>query len=225
MNYEFALDKKALISLIAGSVVIAVLMFAAGWVVGLHWTVAASSEVASNTANDERGALPKEPVLHEDAAAPNVETEKSVKPKLTVPKEAVEAPPQATTAANAATSTATNAAATKAMPTAQPVGDVRIIESTADDAATGADANAAAPEYVTVQVGVFLDQKEASQLLQQIERKGYAPTFFSGRDAEARQWYAVRIGVYSDKQQAANAAANFTKQEKIKAVVRPLESL
>lgn len=221
MNYEFALDKKALISLIAGSVVIAVLMFAAGWVVGLHWTVAASSEVASNTANDERGALPKEPVLHEDAAAPNVETEKSVKPKLTVPKEAVEAPPQASTAANAAT----NAAATKAMPTAQPVGDVRIIESTADDAATGADANAAAPEYVTVQVGVFLDQKEASQLLQQIERKGYAPTFFSGRDAEARQWYAVRIGVYSDKQQAANAAANFTKQEKIKAVVRPLESL
>jgi len=221
MNYEFALDKKALISLIAGSVVIAVLMFAAGWVVGLHWTVAASSEVASNTANEERAALPKEPVLHEDAAAPNVETEKSVKPKLTVPKEAVEAPPQATTAANAAT----NAAATKAMPAAQPVGDVRIIESTADEAATGADANAAEPEYVTVQVGVFLDQKEASQLLQQIERKGYAPTFFSGRDAEARQWYAVRIGVYSDKQQAANAAANFTKQETLRAVVRPLESL
>lgn len=36
---------------------------------------------------------------------------------------------------------------------------------------------------------------------------------------------AVRIGVYSDKQQATNAAANFTKQEKMKAVVRPLEAL
>jgi cell division protein FtsN len=58
-----------------------------------------------------------------------------------------------------------------------------------------------------------------------MERKGYAPTFFSGRDAEARQWYAVRIGTYSDKEQATKAAANFTKQEKIKAVVRPAESL
>jgi septal ring-binding cell division protein DamX len=221
MNYEFALDKKAVISVIAGSVVIAVLLFVAGWVIGRQWTVAASGEVASTTANDERNALPTEPVLNEEVSAPKAQAPGSAKPKLTVPKEAVEAPPQASAVASAAT----NAVATKAMPAAQPVGEVRIIESTADDASGEANANAAEPEYVTVQVGVFLDQKEASQLLQQIERKGYAPTFFSGRDAEARQWYAVRIGVYSDKQQAANAAANFTKQEKIKAVVRPISSL
>lgn len=214
MNYEFALDKKALISLIAGSVVMGLLLFSAGWMVGQQWTVAASAEVASTTTEEERAALPKEPVLHEGASAPNVETPKTVKPtKLTVPKEAVETPTKAS-------------AATSAMPVSQPASDVRIIESTADDAASDADGKAAAqPEFVTVQVGVFLDQKEASQLLQQVERKGYAPSFFSGRDAEARQWYAVRIGVYSDKQQAANAAANFTKQEKMKAVVRPLESL
>jgi len=98
------------------------------------------------------------------------------------------------------------------------------------DAAENGDQSAAntAPadsDYLTVQVGVFLDDKEAGRLLQQMESKGYRPTFFSGRDAESRQWYAVRIGVYSDKQQAANAAANFTKQEKLKAVVRPVESL
>lgn len=216
MNYEFALDKKAVISLIAGSVVMALLLFVAGWVVGRQWTVAASSEVASATSNDERAALPKEPVLNDEAPAPKAAAPTAVKPKLTVPKEAVEAPPQASAAASAAT--------TSAMPAAQPAGDVKIIQSTADDA-TGSDANVAEPDYVTVQVGVFLDQKEASNLLRKIEAQGYAPTFFSGRDAEARQWYAVRIGVYSDRQQAANAAANFTKQEKIKAVVRPLESL
>lgn len=218
MNYEFALDKKALISLIAGSVVMALLLFVAGWVVGRQWTVAASTEVASATTNDQRAALPKEPVLAEEPAVPNPETTKSAKPKLTVPKEAVEAPPTQAAATNAATG-----AVTSALPTARPVGDVRIIESTADEA-SAADEKPE-PDYVTVQVGVFLDQKEASQLLQQMEKKGYAPTFFSARDAEAREWYAVRIGVYSDKQQAANAAANFTKQEKIKAVVRPLESL
>jgi hypothetical protein len=212
MNYEFALDKKSLVSLIAGSVVIAVLLFLAGWIVGRQWTTVATAEAATIT-DDERAALPKEPVLHEDASVPNGDTPKSAKPKITVPKEAVEAPAQASAAASQ-------------FPSAQPAGDVRVIETTADSAAGEADPNAAAqPEYVTVQVGVFLEQKEASQLLQQVERKGYAPTFFSGRDAEARQWYAVRIGVYSDKQQAANAAANFTKQEKIKAVVRPLESL
>jgi hypothetical protein len=212
MNYEYALDKKALISLIAGLVMIGVLLFLAGWVVGRQWTVVAAENTSANTAN-ELAALPKEPVLHEDASAPNVETARSVKPaKVTVPREAVETPAQAS-------------AATSAIAVSQPAGDVRIIESTADDAAASEGEKAAEPEYVTVQVGVFLDQKEASQLLQQIERKGYAPTFFSGRDAEARQWYAVRIGVYSDKQQAANAAANFTKQEKLKAVVRPVESL
>jgi cell division septation protein DedD len=121
-------------------------------------------------------------------------------------------------------------AASAAEPTAQvadtklTADEVRIIEEAPADPASEDNA-ASEPEYVTVQVGVFLDEKEASRLLQQMERKGYAPSFFSGRDAEARQWYAVRIGAYSDKQQAANAATNFTRQEKMKAVVRPLGSL
>ena len=101
--------------------------------------------------------------------------------------------------------------------------EVRIISEATD--LSSEETTASEPEYVTVQVGVFLDEKEANRLLKDIERKGYAPSFFSGRDAEARQWYAVRIGAYSDKQQASNAAANFTKQEKMKAVVRPLGSL
>jgi len=212
MNYEFALDKKALISLIAGSVLIAVLLFLAGLIVGRQWTVVVSAEAASKSTDEERAALPKEPVLHEeDASAPNTGTPRSIKPKVTAPQEPAAAATQASAAA-------------AQPPASQPAGDVRIIESVTDNAAQPDEA-ATEPEYVTVQVGVFLDQKEASHLLQQIEARGYAPTFFSGRDAEARQWYAVRIGVYSDKQQATNAAANFTKQEKMKAVVRPLEAL
>jgi hypothetical protein len=211
MNYEFALDKKASISLIAGSVLIGILLFVAGLIVGRQWTVVASAEAASTTTNNERAALPNEPVLNEDASAPKTDTPTSIKPKVTASQEPAAA--------------ATESAAASKLPASQPAGDVRIIESVTDDAATQPDEKAADPEYVTVQVGVFLDQKEASHLLQQIEARGYAPTFFSGRDAEARQWYAVRIGVYSDKQQATTAAANFTKQEKMKAVVRPLESL
>jgi hypothetical protein len=44
-------------------------------------------------------------------------------------------------------------------------------------------------------------------------------------DAQDRQWYSVRIGAYAEQSEAAHAAANFMKQEKMKAVVRPLGSL
>lgn len=220
MNYEFALDKKAIFSLIAGSLAIGVLLFFAGLIVGWQFPSVASPALASTNTQDERAALPQEPVLNEESAAANSGAPRTTKPKVALPKE------PANTSAPASAS-ASAAAAPPMMPQAAgAAGEIRIIETTADQTSTAGDEQAAAePEYVTVQVGVFLDEKEASRLLQQMERKGYAPTFFSGRDAEARQWYAVRIGVYSDKQQATNAAANFAKQEKMKAVVRPAESL
>lgn len=208
MAYDFALDKKAVISLIAGSVVIGVLLFLAGWIVGRQWPFAESPAVAATTTDNERAALPNEPVLKE--AGPAVKTPKSATPKVDPPLQAPTTPTAAPQAAHAAATQVTD-------------GAVAIISEA--EAAPSTEAAASEPEYVTVQVGVFLDEKDASNLLHQIERKGYAPTFFTGRDAEARQWYAVRIGMYSDKQQAANAAANFMKQEKIKAVVRPAESL
>jgi hypothetical protein len=93
-----------------------------------------------------------------------------------------------------------------------------------EDSATTAQ-NTSAGDLVTVEVGTFLDANAANSLFKSLERKGYAPTFFTGRDAQSREWYAIRIGAYSDKRQAENAAANFTKQEKLKAVVRPLGSL
>lgn len=215
MSYEFALDKKAVVSLVVGWILIAGLLFLAGWIVGRQWPMAESASTSTAAADEQRAELPKEPLLIDDEKAPAREmtAQKSVKPQLALPQQPQPtAPPSAPQAAVAALS-------------APPPKDDRVV--IISEAETDAANASAAPEseYVTVQVGVFLDEKEASRLLQQMERKGYAPTFFSGRDAEARQWYAVRIGTYSDKDQAAKAAANFTKQEKIKAVVRPAESL
>ena len=211
MTYDFALDKKAIISLIAGSVVIAALLFVAGLLVGRQW-LGTDSVAVAHAAENERAALPTEPVLNEEAAAAHPAAPQKPKPELPLPKQATE---------------------TSAAPGAEPVavpGKVPPPQVVSEAATENADPSAAntqpaESDYVTVQVGVFLDDKEAGRLLQQMENKGYRPTFFTGRDAESRQWYAVRIGVYSDKQQAASAAANFTKQEKLKAVVRPVESL
>ncbi|HEU4432066.1 MAG TPA: SPOR domain-containing protein [Pyrinomonadaceae bacterium] len=214
MNYEFSLSKTASISLIAGSVFISVLLFGAGLVVGSQWLVSSSTS-SETTAKNEEPDVPTEPVLKE---------EKPLAPKSpAAPNMSAPAAPAKAPAAQqpAATFAAADIAEAAAAPPAN--GEVKIIQEAGADAAT--DQASSEPDYVTVQIGVFRDEKEADRLLKEVERKGYAPSFFSGRDAEARQWYAVRIGAYSDKHQASNAAANFTKQEKMKAVVRPLGSL
>lgn len=213
MTYDFALDKKAAISLIAGSVAIAILLFVAGLIVGRQWPGADATALASTKAEKERAAAPSEPVLNDEPAAPPAGPQKAT-PSLVLPKQAGEAPAGQSVPA-------TPAAALGTVPPPQVISEAET--QNIDEYA--ANAQPAEANYLTVQVGVFLDDKEAGRLLQQMESKGYRPTFFSGRDAESRQWYAVRIGVYSDKQQAASAAANFTKQEKLKAVVRPVESL
>lgn len=212
MNYEFSLNKTAVISLVAGSMVFGILLFAAGLVVGSEWlgtTPATSKAIAKN--DEDEG--PTEPVLNDEEPTP--------KKKAAPPKDAdqEEEAPAKEPAAGEPEDAAPPATAQEASAN----GGIQIIQEAATDA--NGDAIESEPEYVTVQVGVFLDQEEANRLLKDIERKGYAPSFFSGRDAEARQWFAVRIGAYSDRQQAANAAANFTRQEKLKAVVRPVGSL
>jgi len=210
MNYEFSLNKTAVISLIAGSIVFGVLLFAAGLIVGSEWLGTASAATSGAVAKNEEAEGPKEPVLNDEEAAPKkAAPPKNSDQKPATPKEPGAAQPEAAPQANEKQAAAD--------------GSVQIIHETAAEA-DGA-AGESEPNYVTVQVGVFQDENEANHLLKQIERKGYAPTFFSGRDAEARQWYAVRIGAYSDREQAVNAAANFSKQEKLKAVVRPLGSL
>lgn len=211
MTYDFALDKKSVISLIAGSVAIAALLFVAGLIVGRQW-LGTDSVTVAHAAENDHAALPTEPVLNEEAAA--APAAPRAKPTLPLPKHAGETPIEQSV---------------PTAPVAVPgnVAPPQVVSEAAIENAdqSAADIQLAESEYVTVQVGVFLDDKEAGRLLQQMENKGYRPTFFSGRDAESRQWYAVRIGVYSDKQQAASAAANFSKQEKLKAVVRPVESL
>ena len=214
MNYEFSLNKTAALSLLVCSILISVLLFAAGLLVGSQW-LTSSAAPADTVANNEQPDVPQEPVLNDEKAP-------APKTPVTPPKTAAPAAPKAPPAAIAPPEDTTPPPVTPAAAAAN--GEIKIIQEAATEAAN--DQNAASePEYVTVQIGVFLDEREADRLLKDVERKGYAPSFFSGRDAQARQWYAVRIGAYSDRQQAANAAANFTKQEKMKAVVRPLGSL
>jgi cell division protein FtsN len=101
--------------------------------------------------------------------------------------------------------------------------DPRLVEEAGSEAQT-ADARAASSSY-SVQVGAYLEEVEARRVARELENKGYTPRVFSGADAEARTWYAVRIGSYANAREAGAAATNFSKQEGRRAAVRPAGSL
>jgi len=87
------------------------------------------------------------------------------------------------------------------------------------------ESRARTPTSYTVQVGAYTEEGEAAALARELEHKGYTPKVISGLDAEARTWYAVRIGSYGNARDAGTAASNFAKQEGRKAAVRPSGSL
>jgi cell division protein FtsN len=102
--------------------------------------------------------------------------------------------------------------------------DPRLVQEAGSEAQT-ADARAAASSSYSVQVGAYLEEGEARRVAQELENKGYTPKVISGSDAEARTWYAVRIGSYTNAREAGAAASNFSKQEGRRAAVRPAGSL
>jgi len=237
MNYDFTLDKKGMFSVLASSVLMGALLFVAGLIVGSYWTVngptVSAAAARKNAVANDLNAVPQQPILMNDippsnSMLPNNPTttinpaglgsatltspqapQGATQPQAGAEQQAAAAPDQGSDDKQAKAPSADGATTQTAKP---------------EDSSTLATDSRAA-DLVTVEVGTFLDANAANRLFKTLERKGYAPSFFTGRDAQSREWYAIRIGAYSDKQQAENAAANFTKQEKIKAVVRPLGSL
>src|ERR1044072_6154907 len=151
MNYEFSLNKTAVISLIAGSIVFGVLLFATGLLVGSAWLGTASAASSDAVAKNKEAEVPQEPVLSDEEPPPKKAT-------LTKPSDQKPEAPKAPGSAQP------EQAATQAVEKQAAVdGSVQIVQEA--DAAADSAASESEPEYVTVQVGVFQDQNEANHLL------------------------------------------------------------
>jgi hypothetical protein len=237
MNYDFTLDKKGMISVLASSVLMGALLFVAGLILGSYWTangptVSAAAKKSANPADKDPNAPPLEPILINDVpqtnlGGPNKPTTGLNSPAMgagsSMLPPAQAGGPQAPAAAPQSAAAPDQGADNK--PANAPATDGAATQTAKPEDASAPAQTANDSDLVTVEVGTFLDSNAANHLYKSLERKGYAPTFFTGRDAQSREWYSIRIGAYSDKQQAENAAANFSKQEKMKAKVRPLGSL
>jgi cell division septation protein DedD len=84
-------------------------------------------------------------------------------------------------------------------------------------------ANQQPPAEMThsVQVGAFIDIKNAETLMATLHAKGYPARMIRIPDSRGLTWYAVRIGDYPSREMARQHAKTFSAREKMESIVRP----
>jgi cell division protein FtsN len=95
----------------------------------------------------------------------------------------------------------------------QPQQPARELASTADG------------DLFALQIGSFLDPKNARQLQADLKDRGYNTSVITALDADQREWHLVRMGAYKTLESAAKAAADFSGKERINALVRRANAL
>jgi cell division protein FtsN len=197
MAYDFSLDRKAAITLSAGSVILLLLFFALGVLTGMNWqsergTMATNRPPASET--KAQGSPSANAATRDPGASGGNEP-----PPTAPPATAAAAAPPPSPAAPI-DSKAPAAAATDDVPPrlATPVG-----------------------VQLAIQVGSFLEKANAEKLAERLKEEGYAPQIVLGGHAP-KQWNIVRVGPYRDWDEASEIAAVLSRDQEAPAVVRPM---
>jgi cell division septation protein DedD len=150
MPYDFSLDRKATITLSAGSILLLVLVFVAGVLTGLTWRPPDQEIIAA-----QKAAMPVKPVLSTASAPPPPASAKAPATQAT------QTAPPSTGASQATPSPAAAASAAQ----------------TAAEATTTADIPGV---QLAIQVGAFLDKANADKLVERLKEAGYAPQIVLG---------------------------------------------
>ncbi|MBI5428258.1 MAG: SPOR domain-containing protein [Nitrospinae bacterium] len=74
-------------------------------------------------------------------------------------------------------------------------------------------------------MGAFLEKDNAESFAEDLKNKGYAPYIVSIGDSMKRQWHTVRLGDYDTQEEAAKAAGEFAKKERMTASIRGVGAL
>jgi DedD protein len=214
MAYDFSLDRKTTITLSASTLLLVVLVFAAGFLAGVNW----GSERTLIALN--RGQV--SPVKASAAVAQNaVPTDNAA---AGTPPPASAAAPAPLVAATPAAAPAPAGAEPKAAPLAEATPPTATPPATATDAAPAdSPVKVAGPAGVqlAIQVGSFLDKGNAEKLVERLKEEGYAPQIVVGGHAP-KQWNIVRVGPYRDWDEASEIAAVLSRDQPSPAVIRPM---
>ena len=80
-------------------------------------------------------------------------------------------------------------------------------------------------ETFSIQIGAFASKERAERLVAIMKGKGYAVRLRTLTDWKKKVLHTVRIGEYTDRDEAKEKAAAFTEKEKIPTTVRPTNEL
>lgn len=198
MSYDFSFDKKSAILVLVGCVAIGVLLFFAGYIVGLDR--GQSQPVVQANSVSQTGQPPKskqQQHLPEPEAPLLAEKPSPASQPKAAPKDS-----QGTPAANAADNKSSEAGGGKSQP--------------AKDDATDKDKST-----FSLQLGAFQTEANALKLRNTLRAKGFPVFLFRVQDTNGNVWNTVRMGHYADMKEASHAAAKITSKEQISAWVRP----
>lgn len=214
MSYDFSLDRKATVTLGAGSMLLLILVFVAGVLTGLTWRPDQELMAA------RKPAVPTEKVeAANQAGGGGASTKGAAAPSAAAMDKA-----QATAAPAAPGSAAAPVAAAPQQPAA-PAASPAASGMPAAGATPAAAPASVAPEVpgvqLAVQVGAFLDKANADRLAQRLREGGYTPQIVLGGRAP-KQWNLVRVGPYNDWEEAAEIAAVLSRDQATPAVIRPM---
>src|SRR5579871_3329853 len=196
MNYELSLDRKSVGLMVAGFAALGILLFLAGFIVGLERGM-----------SDARKRLEKE----YSAKLAAISAQKSSAPDAAEARSA-ESPASMVQPPQMVQTQKEEAQGVLAQPSATPA-----IASEGLAAGDGQD--------FSVQFGAFQDESRASQLRDGLKARGYPAFVFQAVDANGHSWHAVRMGHYKEFKLAALAAVAFTGKEKMPAFIRPANTL
>lgn len=198
MSYDFSFDKKSAILVLVGCVAIGVLLFFAGYIVGLDRGQSQPVVQASSVAQNGQSPKSKQQQHPPETEAPLL----AEKPSPASPSKAAPKDSQETPAANAADSKSSESGNDKSQPV--------------KDAATNKDKSG-----FSLQLGAFQTEANALKLRNTLRAKGFPVFLFRVQDSNGNLWNTVRMGHYADMKEASHAAAKMTSKEQISAWVRP----
>lgn len=240
MPHDFSVDKKTGIILVTVCGLMGVLLFIAGFLLGVQYHVSLKPPaltVQSSTAKVKQAKLevpaakpvPKPP----EVAAASVGAAPAITPTQPAQQPAIGTSAQSAaqsastplagqaknTSAEAANQPSTTPAVSSA-PSAPPA----VAQTNPSPAAAVASTQADEPEY-SIQIGAFLNPKNAARLVKDLQQKGYKAKIFIATGSKYRVWHTVRIGPFKDIEAASKRARLFTQSAHMLALVRPAHSL
>jgi cell division septation protein DedD len=224
-----SLDRTKIVALMAGTATVGALLLMAGLLIGIGLRLPDHGRLAEDHARQPaRAAIVPSRIAESSIPCHNVPISISIagEPE-TGPRPAPATTAFSTEISQSAQSIAPTTHAGERLVVGEPALEP-IDHSPRGEVLPPPDPSATQAVAFAVQVGAFLLEREAEILVDDLQGKGYSPQiaqFWAMRNSRKRLWYAVRIGGYADRGQAAHAAADFTHKEGQHAIVRPVGSL